>query len=71
MNNEALKIYTLLKNKSGYIKSKKGRFMKLSISHITYNGYQFMVNGWCIVGDNCRTLPLDKVYLEEEVLGND
>lgn len=66
-NNEALKIYTLLKNKSGYIKSKKGNVMRLQISHITYNGHQFMVNGWCIDNDTHRTLCLNKVYLKEEL----
>lgn len=65
---ESLKIVKLLKTKRGYIKSKKGKIMRLQISHITYNGSQFMVNGWCIDSDNHRTLSLDKVYLSEEAL---
>lgn len=66
--NEALKIHTLLKNKEGYIKSKKGTIMKLRISSITYNGTKFMVSGYCMYSENCRCLPLNKVYLNEEVL---
>lgn len=69
-NQEAVKIATLLKNKKGYIKSQKGNFMELRISNITHNGNKFMVNGYCTYSDNCRYVPLNKVYVSE-VLGNE
>ena len=69
-NQEAVKIATLLKNKKGYIKSQKGNFMELRISNITHNGNKFMVNGYCTYSDNCRYVPLNKVYVSE-VLEND
>lgn len=64
-NQEAVKIATLLKNKKGYIKSQKGNFMELRISNITHNGNKFMVNGYCTYSDNCRYVPLNKVYVSE------
>ena len=60
---EAIKIRALLKSKVGYIKSKKGNIMKLKISSITFNGNKFMVNGYCVESDNCRNVPLNKVYV--------
>ena len=65
---EAIKIAVLLKNKKGYIKSKKGTLMELKISNITHNGRTYMVNGYCTYSDNCRYIPLHKVYLENEVI---
>ena len=69
-NQEDVKIATLLKNKKGYIKSQKGNFMELRISNITHNGNKFMVNGYCTYSDNCRYVPLNKVYVSE-VLNNE
>jgi hypothetical protein len=65
---EAIKIAVLLKIKKGYIKSKKGTLMELKISNITHNGSTYMVNGYCTYSDNCRCVPLHRVYLENEVV---
>ena len=64
-NQKAVKIATLLKNKKGYIKSQKGNFMELKISNITHNENKYMVNGYCTYSDNCRYVPLNKVYVSE------
>lgn len=66
--NERLKIATLLRNKEGYIKSKKGNMMKLRISNINWKVNQFMVNGYCTSSDNCRNVPLNKVFIDSENL---
>lgn len=69
---EAAKIAELLESKEGWIKSQKGNYMLLKVSGIHYKGNKFMVNGYCENGNGCRSIPLNKVYLDkEEVVGND
>ena len=45
-------------------------YMLLKVSGIHYKGNKFMVNGYCENGNGCRSIPLNKVYLDREVLNN-